>query len=377
MKKYILIFTIIFFVTSCDDILDLGPLNAPSNETFFSSLNDFELFVNSTYIWSVPASNEMTMEYGSDISMVIRSNDQFIDLITGQLSPTSGVVGRYFDYSSIRHAYTYFEKMADFTDITAEQKSNLDGQVYYMIAYRYFAMFRAYENVPVVTKVLEIEEADIPSSDKDLVFAEALKNVDAAISNLPSERSERGRLTKLAAMTLKTDMLLYSASRFDESISGASYASALSAANSALSEANAQGYGLADSFEGLFVAGRQSSNDAQKEIILERVLLKNLLTARPSAAHFRPFSEGGWGQMQANQVYVDKFPCTDGLLINISPLYDPQRPFTNRDPRLGFTILYPGHVLSYDDGGKPDRIINSLDPSVPGEYILGNDFKFK
>ena len=39
---------------------------------------------------------------------------------------------------------------------------------------------------------------------------------------------------------------------------------------------------------------------------------------------------------------VDAYPCTDGKSIAESPLYNPAKPFENRDPRLAYSIFWPG-----------------------------------
>jgi hypothetical protein len=371
MKKYLLflLFPILF---SCTE-LDIAPLNTPTVDTYFKSVSDFEMFVNSTYQWSVPQIDAMaTFDFASDLNSAHAGHNTYASLINGNVSPTLGETAMFFDYGSIRHAYSYFEQIAQFNEISGEQKANLDGQVYYLLAYRYFAMFRAYENVPVVTKVMTLEESDIPSSDKSEVFAEALKNVNLAITNLPSVLSERGRLTKLAAMALKADMILYAASRFNEAIAGATYADALTAANTALAEADSQGKGLANSYADLFIASRQGMADSQKEIILEDMGLKDQSTSYASSAHYNP-DESGWGTLCATQEFVDAFPCIDGLPINTSPLYDSERPFKNRDPRLDITIARPGSLLYYVDGAKSSRIFNPLDPNAGNgrDYILG------
>jgi hypothetical protein len=44
------------------------------------------------------------------------------------------------------------------------------------------------------------------------------------------------------------------------------------------------------------------------------------------------------------QSLVDSYECIDGLSIDQSPLYNPQKPFENRDPRLGMTIALPGSI---------------------------------
>ena len=60
---------------------------------------------------------------------------------------------------------------------------------------------------------------------------------------------------------------------------------------------------------------------------------------------------GGWEALSPTQDMVDSYECIDGLSIGESPLYDPKNPYENRDPRLAFSILWPGaeyDVVYYD-----------------------------
>ena len=64
------------------------------------------------------------------------------------------------------------------------------------------------------------------------------------------------------------------------------------------------------------------------------------------------------------QVLVDMYQCTDGQRIDQSPKYDPKKPYENRDPRLGYSILYPGQWHSgykfevHPDSTKTSAVIN-------------------
>ena len=83
----------------------------------------------------------------------------------------------------------------------------------------------------------------------------------------------------------------------------------------------------------------------------------------------------GTGNGGVNQVYNDSterrtdglqtcrhgvdlaaFTCTDGLLINESPLFDPHEPFANRDPRLAETIVpFGSNHLGYEYNPHPEH----------------------
>jgi hypothetical protein len=53
----------------------------------------------------------------------------------------------------------------------------------------------------------------------------------------------------------------------------------------------------------------------------------------------------GHSNKKPPQDMVDTFDCIDGLPIDESPLFNPQNPFENRDPRLGHTLVVPGSRL--------------------------------
>jgi len=66
---------------------------------------------------------------------------------------------------------------------------------------------------------------------------------------------------------------------------------------------------------------------------------------------------GGWGGTQPTQNLVDEYEMTDGLAFNVSPLYNANKPYKNRDPRFGASILYDsamwiGGEIELKQGGK-------------------------
>ena len=63
---------------------------------------------------------------------------------------------------------------------------------------------------------------------------------------------------------------------------------------------------------------------------------------------------GGWEALSPTQDLIDAYPCVDGKSIKESKLYDPAKPFENRDPRLAYSILWDGQELAgktYDSNG--------------------------
>src|SRR5690606_7009508 len=57
------------------------------------------------------------------------------------------------------------------------------------------------------------------------------------------------------------------------------------------------------------------------------------------------------------QAMIDSYEAIDGLTIDQSPLYDPQNPYENRDPRLHMSIAVPGTVyLGFQFETHPDSL---------------------
>ena len=61
--------------------------------------------------------------------------------------------------------------------------------------------------------------------------------------------------------------------------------------------------------------------------------------------YLTPEAWGGWHQFSPFNELVKEYECTDGLPIDESPLYDPDNPYNNRDPRLDATIFIPERTV--------------------------------
>jgi starch-binding outer membrane protein, SusD/RagB family len=370
---YIFLLAILIFNISCKDYLDRTDLSHLTVDNFFKSEADISQFVDGMYNYMMPNPtwDNLDLDFTTDLNALNPSRGDWsgTDISLGSFTSSSASIARYWDYNPIRNAYIFFDKVKEVQ--MSEASLNLyTGSVEYLLAFRYSIMFKAYESVPLVKEVLSVDKSDIPSSTKEEVFAEALKQVNSSISHLPSlgpQARERGRLTKLCALTLKADMILYAASRFNGAIAGASWQDAANAAQAALAEADNAGYGLTTNFINLFTGLYQPNADIQKEIILEYVRLPKIATNILTNWVWSPRKFGfGVAGFCGTQELVDSYECMDGKPINISPLYDPTHPFKNRDQRLSNTILFPGNIAKTIDSSQ-DWLFNSLNPTDGNE----------
>ncbi len=368
MKKINTIFAglaVLASLCSCEDFLNRNPQTQLSTDSFFSQDADFAMAADGLYTYFTRSSSDFYLDMRTDMAAIFTNksgNRSYPFLYDGTMTTSS--LSMFWDYTGIRRAHILLEQLAEKGDaISSKEKFNLyEGTAYFMLAYQYFKMFQGYESVPLITKVVTVEECDIAKSSKEDVWAYALDCVKKACSDMPSlgpGAHERGRLTKLAALTLKADMTLYAASYYNGALTGASWNDAATAASEALTEAKSTGYGLADDFDALFNCDKQAGADAQKEIIFEWVRLQNLATTSTSYYNFGPqYNNIGWADTSLAQEMVDRVQYLDGKRAYQSSLYDPAKPWDNLDPRFDMSMLYPGKLVTFSDGSQ--FIYNSL-----------------
>ena len=103
------------------------------------------------------------------------------------------------------------------------------------------------------------------------------------------------------------------------------------------------------------------------------VELKNYLDVG-AAMSYCPRNRGGYASEYPSWELFCSFLCTDGLPIDESPLFDPQNPFKNRDPRCTATIVEFGteHVgVIYN----PNPNISRVWSAIAGKEITNLDCK--
>lgn len=101
----------------------------------------------------------------------------------------------------------------------------------------------------------------------------------------------------------------------------------------AASEVLKMGYGLVDDYAEVF---KQANNLNTTEVILARQYVEDKIThmlpvlASPAGTGI---TGNGWASFCPTRELVDSYLCTDGKDIRSSNLYDPAKPWENRDKR--------------------------------------------
>ena len=216
----------------------------------------------------------------------------------------------------------------------------------FLRAFYYFELVKRYKNVPLITTIMTQAEANnvAPTSFDDII-AFIVSECDSVSVKLPVTYAtfisqETGRATKGAALALKSRALLYAASPLHNTTGEqAKWIAAAHAAKKLIDE-------LGSTYTPLpaYSLVVNVITSTSKELIFET---RSTGTARTfEEANTAVGFIGGNTGTCPTQNLVDSYEMrTSGLGINEAGSgYDATTPYNNRDPRLGFTVLYNGTI---------------------------------
>ncbi len=276
------------------------------------------------------------------------------------------------NYAGVRKANLFLARSTDYRRIVYRDTITESGRNAYnndvndigwlraeavvLRAYFYFELIKRYGGVPIIRDVLDADDAPIlpRNSYAECVafIVEELDRVTPALRdswrNFQSNRF-LGRITKGAALALKSRVLLYAASPLNNpSANVGPWAEAAQAAHDVIV---LNSYALAGNYRDLF---RAVDNN---EFILERRYAASNTLERGS---YPVGFEGATGGTNPAQNLVDAYETINGLSIAEDPAYDDQQPYAGRDPRLLMTIIvnntsYKGRTVETWDGGLDGR----------------------
>lgn len=341
------IFVMMMFLgTSCgDSFLNVTPEDRLSDGTFWKTEADADMALTGLYNRWEEHTNILWWDLMTDNGYSQFPWDGIQVMGNGQLNASD--VGRnLFNYSQIRKCNNFLEKISAI-DMDQAKKKRYIAEARFLRAYDYFRKVQFYGDVPLLTEVqLDAEDAKMKRSKKEEVVSFILAELAAVALELPVQnmRQSGGHITSGAALALKARLELYEG-KFAESMADA---------KKVMEMADQGIYQLYTDYYGLFQVDNESKNN---ESILEVFYIKDTY-ANNIWQHVLTAKEGGWSSITAVQSLVDEYEMSDGKTITESTEYDLNKPFEKRDPRLRFSILYPGQIYN-------GRYFNSLDVTSP------------
>jgi SusD family. len=346
-------------LSSCVD-LDRAPYDAYSTSTFFKTekdaLTNLAAVYSQTNIGGFFSDTDPVMlDCITDNGYCPHTNQLPYFIPLGSTTPSSGgYVNFYnglFNYTGIRHANFFLENI-DKVVMDETAKATMRAEVRFLRAFNYGRMMMYFGGVPLVTKVINLGEENIPRSTEKQIADFVNSELAMAIADLPKD-NVKGRVDKGTALAFKA--------RFELFIGD--FANAEKDAKAVM---DLQKYGLFNSYAGVFLEKNQGNPDRDKEVIYEIPYTYTNTDYQAWIDCYYTAPEGGWSSADPTQSLVDAYETTNGLTIDKDPSYDQNHPWANRDPRLLATVLVPGTEWN-------DRIFNSLEPKN-GTTITEDDF---
>jgi hypothetical protein len=230
-------------------------------------------------------------------------------------------------YTGIGRTNAFLDNIGGVT-MGDDLRNRMTGEAKFLRAFFYLNLTDKFGGVPLITETPNAaEHASLPRDSKEAVVEQILKDLTEAAPVLPNtySGSDLGRATKGAALALKARVLLYN-ERWSE------------AAETAKAAMDLNVYSLFNDYRYFF----SEVNKHNEEVIF------NVESSLPDFQTTNDQDIFRLNRPAPLKELVDKYQMTDGKSIHESPLYDPGKPYENRDPRLHYSIT----VIGYPYNGK-------------------------
>ena len=337
-KTWIILGMLLAFSFGCNkDLLDKQPLDAVSDATFWKTENDAKLALIGCYntgagwqdgdFWT-PRSLVYLDLMAGDGSEKELIPDHVTD---GTLTSSYWVIGGYWSnaYKKIATCNNFLDHAANIT-MDDTKKAIMIAEVRTLRAYEYFNIALYFGDVPLVKKVLTLAEANsVSRAPKAEVWSFVETELEESAAVLPVTRpdAENGRITAGAALGILGRVQMAEKKWSDAAVT-----------YKTIIDFNC--YSIDPMYRELFLRDHELS----KEIIMSSQYMKDKY-GQVLPIYETPEAWGGWHQFSPFNELVKDYECTDGKTIDVSPLYDKNNPYNNRDPRLDATIMIPERTV--------------------------------
>lgn len=220
MNKYkILPALAIVALCSCDDFLTREPLDFGSEVDYYGSDKDLMAAVNDFYSL-LPINNDLwggvwTNDVVSDNQ--VSASAQSL-LYKGDKRTPSMDSGQGWWFRNMRGINFFISKVAGHeTEMKGDHSMvrHYLGEAYFFRAYANYSRYVSYGDTPILTEVLPDDPNVLAAASerlpRNMVARNIITDLDSALSMLKSEAPESGRITRDAALMLKSRVALFEA----------------------------------------------------------------------------------------------------------------------------------------------------------------------
>ncbi len=337
--KFLLItISVLLGFFSCEDALELDPLNSATPDEFYSDPANF-----TTGLFGIYDALQSNGFYGGNIVLDgLSDNGVATDFLDDVLNFARGnqvnATGSFRDfylapYELIQRANLLLDNVDGISGLADDDRASIKAEARALRAMAYMRLVYLFGDVPLVINSLSREEAlSVSRTSRDEVVTFVLDEFQESASSL-GNTSNGGRLTRQAILALRARVMLYEAR-----LGNQSWNDALTAINSSITEADAGSHRLIDTddpssdYQSLFLLANEGNNEYIFSVSVSPLDSDN----RTDFQEFFSWRSGVL-LMYVHQNLADAYDYADGSDYN--PADDT---FVGRDPRLSANIMHPG-----------------------------------
>ena len=375
LYKYVIAILLPLFFAGCKE-LDLAPENSFTDLTYWTSEAKAQSVLNTAYSQMFNSEYFFYNEAMSDNAYNGRGDVQGVaSLASGTYDPSLGRLKDEwnFHYQGIKTCNIFLENIDDVADMEEEHRERMKAEARFLRAFQHFQLMTWFGDVPLLDRDIKIEEAQtLERTPRAQVLEFVLDELESVADILPSNTEyaieESGKITRGAAVALKARVLLYESNwegviaECERLINGSEFGT----------------YSLYPSYEELFLP----ANEYNSEDILSLQFVPQFRTWG-HYIDFAPLSaEARLNAMAPTQELVDSYLMLNGSRIGEAGSgYDENDPYSNRDPRLTYTVVYHGYEWKNAGGGTQTIYIepgsDALDEYLPGSSSTSTGYYWR
>lgn len=322
--------TLVFSLFSCGDkFLEVTPTDRFTQESYWNTREKAEAALNGTYAALLHGNlygGGTQVFYESLTPNGLNFSGVYNLIATGvhNAANTSVINGTWNGaYGGIGRANNF---LANIDQVPMEEalKKRYKAEARFLRAVFYFPLWNLYGGAPLITDATNFAaQATLPRNNADELLAQILKDLDEAAADdvlpLTYSGAEKGRVTRGAVQAFRARVLLYAGL----------WAEAAAAAKKVIDQKT---YTLFPDYRGLFYL----ENEGNSEVIFD------VQFRFPEFTHSLDINLDQQNSVAPLPDLVNDYYATDGKPITTSAVFNPTKPYENRDPRLLGTIITEG-----------------------------------
>ncbi|MDM1049832.1 MULTISPECIES: RagB/SusD family nutrient uptake outer membrane protein [Sphingobacterium] len=370
ISNYILGVLLISSTLSCKDFLDREPTSY-SSSGFYQSEAAVEDGVSGVY-----ASLNINLAFNLPFNIMLdhwtgfafeRAENTTIGA-GGSLNPDNASVSQWWtaSFNTVSRANAVLVGAEPYLDKLEGKSKQYLAEARVLRAFAYCNLVTAFGKVPLFEKPVSQEDYNVERTNEDVIVDFLLADLDACLNDLPWIAENRGRVDRAVAYGIKARLALLAGSLNFGGKGPAYYKIAAESAQAVIGQRQ-----LAANFEDLFNKAGQQKADVRNESLFEIIYSDKGIKKTHMIGFGQVSRNYGQTGRHPSQILADTYECKDGLRIDESPLYDPKKPWANRDPRFRYTLwMHKDTVEGNTNGTETGRVKMILDVYQPTTQIF-------